>query len=151
MDGGSLMDVGCYAVSGARLLAGEEPERVVAESIIGPTGVDIVFAGALRFANGVLAQITSGFTTEHMHLQAIGTRGTLSLPDPWHARTGLLFVDHREISIEAVDPYRLELENFAAAIRGRTPVLLGRHDALGQSRVIEALYRSARAGTSVAL
>ena len=28
LDGGSLMDVGCYCVSGARLVAGAEPERV---------------------------------------------------------------------------------------------------------------------------
>src|SRR5262249_11428982 len=43
LDGGSLMDVGCYCVSGARMLAGEEPERVYGEQIVGPTGVDARF------------------------------------------------------------------------------------------------------------
>jgi len=54
LDGGALLDVGCYCVSGARLLAGE-PESVWAESVAGPTGVDEVLAGALRFPGGVLA------------------------------------------------------------------------------------------------
>ena len=39
--------------------------------------------------------------------------------------------------------YRLELENLADAITGAAPALLGREDALGQARTIEALYRSA--------
>ena len=50
------------------------------------------------------------------------------------------------IAVEDVDKYRLELENLARAIRGEEPPLLGREDALGQARTIEALYRSAEAG-----
>jgi predicted dehydrogenase len=37
------------------------------------------------------------------------------------------------------------------AIRGEAEPLLGRQDALGQARAIEALYRSAEAGQPVAL
>src|SRR5215212_10765977 len=43
VEGGSLMDVGCYCVSGARLLAGE-PERVYGEAWFGPSGTDWLFA-----------------------------------------------------------------------------------------------------------
>ena len=39
--------------------------------------------------------------------------------------------------------YALELADFAAAVRGDAPPLLGRDDALGQARTIEALYTSA--------
>src|SRR5215213_3668846 len=42
LDGGALMDVGCYCVSGARLLAGE-PVRVHGEQVLGPSGVDLRF------------------------------------------------------------------------------------------------------------
>src|SRR5262249_12396685 len=48
VEGGALMDVGCYCVSGSRLLAGE-PERVSGEAFVGPSGTDWVFAGVLRF------------------------------------------------------------------------------------------------------
>ena len=42
------MDVGCYNVSGSRLLGGE-PERVWGEAWYGPSGTDWVFTGTLRF------------------------------------------------------------------------------------------------------
>src|SRR5262249_42568588 len=43
LDGGGLMDVGCYCVSAARLIAGE-PERVSAEQVSGGDKVDVMFA-----------------------------------------------------------------------------------------------------------
>jgi xylose dehydrogenase (NAD/NADP) len=55
------------------------------------------------------------------------------------------------IEIPAADSYRLEAENFSAAIRGREPPLLGREDAVGQARAIEALYRAAESESAVAL
>jgi D-xylose 1-dehydrogenase (NADP+, D-xylono-1,5-lactone-forming) len=50
-----------------------------------------------------------------------------------------------------VDSYRLEVENMSAAIRGEASLLLGREDALGQARAIEALYAAADGGRVVAL
>jgi predicted dehydrogenase len=103
----------------------------------------------LRFPSGVTAEFTSGFTSDHMSLEAIGSHGTIMLPDPWHATTGLLIHDGREVWVEPTNPYRLEVEDLGAAIRdGRRPTL-GRDDALGQARAIEALYRSAGTGRPV--
>jgi xylose dehydrogenase (NAD/NADP) len=48
-----------------------------------------------------------------------------------------------QIEIESVDPYRLEAENMSAAVRGDANPLLGREDAVGQARAIEALYEAA--------
>jgi predicted dehydrogenase len=55
------------------------------------------------------------------------------------------------IEVEHVDSYRLELENLSAAIRGDAEPLLGRDDALGQARALEALHRSATTGEVVSL
>ena len=55
------------------------------------------------------------------------------------------------IELEPVDSYRLELENLADAIAGDAPLLLGREDALGQARTIEALFRSAESGATTTL
>ena len=142
LDGGSLMDVGCYCVSGARLLAGE-PERVQGEQVVGPTGVDVRFTGTLRFANDVIAEFTSSFTYEHSGLEAIGSDGKLFVPDPWHARPPRIIVNGREETFEREDSYKLQIENVSAAIHGEAPLLLGRNDALGQARTIEALYAAA--------
>ena len=150
LDGGALMDVGCYCISGARLLGGE-PEHVFGEQVVGPTGVDVDFYGTLRFPGDVVAQFDASFTLpERQRLEAIGEEGTLVLEAPWRADWGgRVLVDNEPVEVPAANPYALELSNLAAAIAGEAEPLLGREDALGQARVIEALYQSAEAGEAV--
>src|SRR6201997_3795654 len=50
LEGGALMDVGCYCVSGSRLLGGE-PVAVHGEAWYGPSGTDWIFGGLMRFPN----------------------------------------------------------------------------------------------------
>ena len=154
LEGGGLMDVGCYCVSGARLLGGE-PQSVYGEQVDAPSGVDELFTGTLRFPGGVLAEIDCGLVLPGRdELEAIGEEGSIFLDDPWHSRTPLIEVRREEgterIELEPEDSYRLQLENMSAAIRGRAEPLLGREDALGQARTIAALYRSAEEGRPVA-
>ena len=142
LNGGALMDVGCYCVSGARLLAGE-PERVQGEEVSGPSGVDLRFTGMLRFSGDVVAEFTCSFTHDHQGLEAIGSEGAVFAADPWHSKDGLILLNGREERVRPENSYKLELENVSAAIRGESPLLLGREDALGQARTIESLYASA--------
>jgi predicted dehydrogenase len=157
LEGGALMDVGCYCVSGARFLAGAEPERVTGESVAAASGVDARFAGTLRFPGDVLATFDCGFDLPPRdELEAIGSEGSLFVDDPWHSvNTGIELRrpdgSVEQIEVEHVNPYRLELENVSAAIRGDAELRLGRADALGQARTIEALYLSAAEGRPVAV
>ena len=64
LDGGSLMDVGCYCVSASRLIGGE-PVRVAGEQVMGPSGVEIRFAGVMRLPDDVMATFSSGFDRRH--------------------------------------------------------------------------------------
>jgi D-xylose 1-dehydrogenase (NADP+, D-xylono-1,5-lactone-forming) len=146
LDGGSLLDVGCYCVSGCRVLAGEEPDLVFGIATPGPGGVDLRFTGVLHFPSGVVAEFASGFTSEHHTLEAIGSSGSVRLTNPWHWRDGSIVHDGVETPVEAVNFYRLELEDFGRAIRGDGTPLLGRSDAMGQARALDALLRSAEAG-----
>ena len=153
LEGGGLMDVGCYCISGSRLLAGE-PESVYGEQVAAPSGVDELFTGTLRFAADVLAEIDCGLVLPvRDELEAIGEEGSIFLDDPWHCRKPVIEVRREEgterIELEPEDSYRLQLENMSAAIRGHAEPLLGREDALGQARAIEALYRSAEEGRPV--
>ena len=151
LDGGSLMDVGCYAVSGARLVAASEPVRVLGEQTLAPSGVDMTFAGLLRFPGDVIATIASGFTSDDASLEAIGDAGILVMRRPWQGQARALWLGDREIAVTPVDPYPLELRNMSAAILGEAEPLLGRGDALGQARAISALYESAATAAAVAL
>ena len=153
VEGGSLMDVGCYCVSGSRLLAGE-PELVHGQQFVGPSGTDWVFTGAMRFPGDVLAQFDCGTAlSERDELEAIGSEGALFRDDPWHCVQPVIELrrDGRveRIEVEHADSYRLEIENLSDAIRGAADPLLGREDAVGQVRAIEALYRSATTRVAV--
>ena len=153
VEGGGLMDVGCYCVSGSRLLAGE-PESVFGQASIGPSGTDWVFAGTMRFPGDVFAQFDCGTSLpDRDELEAIGTEGSLFLDDPWHCHTPLIEVRRDDgierIVLDPVDSYRLELENLSDAIQGDAPLLLGREDAVAQARALEALHRSAETMTPV--
>ena len=152
--GGALMDVGCYCVSGARLLAGE-PEEAAAQQVLAPSGVDIRLAGVLRHAGNVLSELHCGFDLPGRHdLEAIGSSGALRLADPWHGnRPGIDLTradgSTERIPVESADPYRLQLEQFARAVAGAEPALLGRADAVGQAHALDALYRAAETGATV--
>src|SRR5882724_658731 len=155
VEGGALMDVGCYNVSGSRLFGGE-PERVWGEAWFGPTGTDWVFTATMRFPGDVIATFDCGTAMpERDELEAIGSEGSLFLDDPWHCYVPV--IEHRRdgkverIELEPADSYRLELENVSDAIRGEGELLLGRDDAVGQARTLEALYESATNGKPVSL
>jgi predicted dehydrogenase len=156
LEGGSLMDVGCYCVSALRLLCGE-PLRVSGEQVLGAGGVDVAFAGVATFAGGVLGHFDSGFAfSPPDELAVFGDQGSLHVSDPWHVRSPGIVRRRADgsqetIATPAANSYRLELEDLAAAIRGGGEPLLGRADALGQARAIEALYASADSGQSVTL
>ena len=153
LDGGSLMDVGCYCVSAARLLAGE-PELVSGTQVLGGDGVDVTFTGWMRFADDVLAHIDSGLVCDdRFDLEVVGDEASLFVPDPWHAVAPRIELRRAHtievVEVPAVNSYGLEADNLAAAIRGAAPPLLGRADATGQARAIEALYASADSGAPV--
>jgi D-xylose 1-dehydrogenase (NADP+, D-xylono-1,5-lactone-forming) len=154
LDGGALMDVGCYCLNSARLLAGE-PVRVWGEQVLAETGVDMTFHGVLRFAGDVVSQFQCSFALPaRQELELLGDEGSLLVQAPWRHDLGgdVLLRRGREverIEVEEADSYRLQLDNLAAAVRGETPPLLGREDAVAQAGVIAALYESAEAGRAV--
>jgi predicted dehydrogenase len=150
VEGGALMDVGCYCVSGSRLLAGE-PDRVHGEAWYGPTGTDWVFTGLLHFPNDVVATFDCGTALPNRdELEAIGSEGSLFLDDPWHCRKPGIELRRGDtverIEVEFEDPYKLEFENLGNAIRGEAELLLGRDDAIAQATTIQALHDDARRG-----
>ncbi len=153
LEGGALMDVGCYAVSALRLLCGSEPERVSAESATGPAGVDERIVATLRFPGDVLATLDCAMdTAPHGSLELAGSTGRLLVTDPWPV-PGRVTIDGREIAAPepAADPFAVELEEFRDAVReGRAP-RLDREDALAQARVLEALRRAMASGETVHL
>jgi predicted dehydrogenase len=130
---------------------------VIAEQVVGQTGVDMAMYGTLRFANGVVSQIEGSFRAPDRQLLAIvGAEGVIRVHAPWRVDWGGELVIQRGrsrevVPVEEANSYTLQLENFADAAEGRGEPLLGRDDAVAQARVIDALYRAADSGKSVSL
>jgi xylose dehydrogenase (NAD/NADP) len=151
LQGGGLMDVGCYCVSVARWLAGE-PGRACAGQLLGGDGVDVVMAGLLEHPDGVLTHFDCGLAlADRSDLEVVGETGTLWVDDPFHCRRPGIVVraegqPAREVEIHPVDHYALQAADIVRAIRTGEGPRVGASDAIAQAAVIEALYASTDAG-----
>jgi predicted dehydrogenase len=126
--GGALMDVGCYPVNFARMVAGSAPEHVAAVAHWAPSGVDETLAGTLEYPGGVIAQITCSLDASRIHsAQVIGSAGSIELDEAFtlpfdrptriRLRHGARGADAEEIEIAPVNHYRLEAEAFEQLVR----------------------------------
>ena len=158
MGGGSLWDVGCYPVSLARRVAGEEPEALAALARFDPRGVDRTFLGQMRFPGGLFAQFDSGFAApDRQRAEIVGSDATLILdapflPEPDGPIPSLTMWRGREatpVAVTSVDQYALEVADLSAVVLdGRIP-----HLTLASSRgnvaTLAALDRLAREGAGL--
>ncbi len=151
LDGGGTMDVGCYCISAARLLAGE-PVSVTAQQLLAPSGVDRRLVATLAHEGDVLSHFDCALDLpDRSDLEVVGSEGVLHVSDPWHSvRTGIELVRSNKrtehFEIPPANPYGCELDDFAEAVAGEHPPRLGRADALGQVRTIDAVLRAAASG-----
>ncbi len=155
LGGGSLGDVGCYAVSGVRLAFDSEPRRASAFARFDADGADQELAGVLEFDEGLGVVSSSISSARRERLEIIGTEGKISLTAPFRADKagGTVEITRGDEStteeFQADDPYLAELEEFAAAVReGREPAV-GPTEILGNARAIGGLLASAREGGRV--
>jgi predicted dehydrogenase len=158
--GGGLMDVGCYPITMARWLFGEEPEAAVGLIDRDPElGVDRIASGLLRFSAGRQATFTSAMQlVPYQRMQLHGTEGRIEVQIPFNAPADQpcrILVDDgsalgdrsaHAIDFPPVDQYTLQGENFSDAIRGLAPVPVTLEDAIGNMAVIDAIFRSVGSG-----
>ena len=155
--GGSIWDVGCYPISYARGLLGENPLEVFGWQVTGPTGIDETFAGQMKFANDVLMQFDSSFAVSFRSFMEIaGSEATLSIPNPFKPgtdeRINLTHDDKIEtIQVKGQELYIGEVEDMAdAVLLGRAP-RVSLADSRGNVGTIAALLESAKTGKPVKL
>ncbi len=168
LGGGGILDVGCYAVSMARLAAGAalgrpfaNPIQVEALGELGATGVDYWSAALLRFPDGIIAQVS---TAVACHLgggaRIVGDNGVLTVPSPWFCDGQIIWSrpgQPDEVIQVTSDrgSYALEADILAESIEsGVIPSpAMGPDDMLGNMQTLDAwrsriglLYPSERPG-----
>lgn len=163
--GGPLPDIGIYCLNAARFLSGEEPVEVMARTFAGEgdprfAEVEESVQFLMRFPGGMVAHCGASYATHTSRmLRLSGTRGWAELDpafgysDP-RVRLGEP-VDGRDAVIEPViengDPFAHEIEHFARCILDDLEPHTPGEEGLQDLRVIDAIYASARSGTTVAL
>lgn len=161
LGGGSLWDVGSYASSFVLSVVDSPLVAVQGWQRVNDTGADVIFAGQIRFENGVLAQIDSGFEMSYrIGAELAGEEGVIYVDNPWQPDldgrgSGLRYVDHfgneTRIPTESKDPYLCSVEAIEASIFDQTPPVYTLEQTRTNIAVINALYQSAETGQVVAL
>ena len=155
--GGALMDVGCYAVSAARLFLGE-PDRVSAHSRDSrDAGVDTDLMGILEYDDGAMAHVDGSFDAPEVQRYRVEAENGWVEAEPAfnvpadEPATLTYEIDGREgrERFTPTDQYAQQVEAFADCVdRGVEPRTGGR-EAVANMRVIDALYESAASGSRV--
>lgn len=153
--GGSLWDVGCYPISYARMVVGEEPAEVFGSQVLGPGGCDESFYGQMRFGNGVHTQFDCGFNSQsRSYIEIIGTEGTIHVSNPfkpgvWNEIILTSGVKTRRVRIRGQELYLGEVEDLCNAAQGQEPPRISLQDSRANVAAILALARSAETGKPI--
>jgi predicted dehydrogenase len=158
LEGGALLDVGCYPVRLARDLFGAEHEGAWAEADRAPGGVDVATWGGLDFPGGRHLYLSCGFRrADDTFTRLLGTAGQIHVSNPFHPRardTFVVFQDGRApVTHRGIGPYRQSftplIRHIHAVIRGKEePRLLAADTSLGSARALHDMAEASRTGTS---
>ena len=152
LGGGALMDLGCYPLQWARVVAGEEP-RLASARMRMVDGVDAETEAELRFPSGAIAKISCGMDGEGFKaiLNVEGTRGSLKVINPLAPQMGHLFelttnaMTHKE-KFEGPSTFAAQLDAVVATLRGAAPFPLAPDDPIKSMTAIDAVKAAAQTG-----
>ena len=158
--GGSLMDIGIYALQAARYLSGEEPVSVNAMTFSTPGDVrfkeveeHVTFQ--LRFPSGILANCSSSYGAGLNRFRVVKRTGWAEL-EPALNYTGIRMRAWRggvlqDVPQRTVDHFAAEMDHFSECIQtGADPRTPG-EEGLRDLRIMMAIYEAARSGRAVPL
>lgn len=150
--GGAVMDVGCYAISLARHLAGEQPEVRSARATLLRPGVDRAMDAELSFPSGAGGRIRCSLLSRRLlsiRARVVGEHGELRAFNPVVPQYGphgiRVVTEHgtRRERFTRTPTYRFQLEAFCAAVLDGAEVPTGPADAVANMEVVDAVYRAA--------
>jgi predicted dehydrogenase len=157
--GGSLMDIGIYALNGARYLTGEEPTEINAMSYTTPNDprfkeVEENIYFQMRFPSGALANCTSSYGYFHTScFRVIGTKGWLEMdPATWYSGLRLKVGDDNGITEKELptrDHFALEMDHMSQCVMENKEPLTPGEEGLRDISLMMAIYESARTGKTV--
>ena len=152
--GGVPYDLACYCVNACRHFAGGVPLRVYCRVELSEVyGTIVRMHGVVEFDNGRVSIVESSKRAcLSQELQVSGTRGIITLPTAWTISEDATITVRQSapwpsplvdtLQVLRTDSYRLQLENFAAVIRGRSQPVVTLAESVANTFTIDALVRS---------
>ncbi|HXT26040.1 MAG TPA: Gfo/Idh/MocA family oxidoreductase [Candidatus Eisenbacteria bacterium] len=157
--GGGLLDIGSYPITLSRWLFNEEPWRVTGVLELDPDfGTDRLASGILEFSSGHSVFACGTQTNYYQRMELLGTTGRLAVDIPFNAPndrpTQITVADGMAIyggkmeieQIPTCDQYTIQGDAFSRAIRENIAVPVPLEDALGNMKVIDAIFRASKSG-----
>ena len=152
--GGSMMDVGCYALHSQRmisqLIADGEPTIVKAEANAADGKIDTKLYMQLKYPNGVAALAKGDFEADVMQapLTVTGSKGSVHLPNfvvsGWDPRVIVDLAGQKRVEhLPSISTYTYQLLAFADAVDLGKPVKTDAKDAFIQAQLIDSAYEAA--------
>ena len=159
--GGSLMDIGIYALQATRYTTGEEPIEVTAFEQTDRNDprfkeVEDTINFQLRFPSGALAQCTSSYGYAGQNrIRVIGTKGWAEL-EPATSYSGLRMRVRRGNATEERDfgqrdHFAAEMDHFSECVMNNKEALTPGEEGLKDLKVMMAIYEAARSGKTIKL
>jgi len=157
--GGSLMDIGIYALNASRYLSGEEPTEVNAMVYTTPNDprfkeVEEHITFQLRFASGILANCSSSYGYFHQsHFRVMGTEARLEMdPATWYRGLRLWIergntIDQRDLPV--VDHFTTEMDHMSDCVMQNKEPLTPGEEGLRDLTIMMAIYEAAKSGRTV--
>lgn len=144
LGGGAALDLGCYAVSCLRYIAGEEPEVLSVRHKCSAPQIDRWMRGTLRFPSGAEGAVEFGFRgfyTPRSGVVATCENGWAKWEgeDLVHGKNGNVVKE----SFPPKSTFQLQLNEFAKSVRGEESNALPADDAVLTARVLDAMYAKA--------
>jgi len=157
--GGSLMDIGIYALNASRYLSGEEPTEVNAMMYSAPGDprfkeVEETINFQVRFPSGTLANCTSSYGYyPTSHFRVIGTQGWLEMdPATWYRGIRLKVggkIGITEKELPERDHFGAEMDHMSQCVMENKEPLTPGEEGLRDISLMMAIYESARSGKTV--
>ncbi|WP_136604830.1 Gfo/Idh/MocA family protein [Paenibacillus dokdonensis] len=159
MGGGSIYDVGCYPISAARMILGQEPlAAAVLASFSSEHEIDLMASGVIEFPDDVALTFDCGMSASpRCELQVLGSKGRIELPLAFgweHDEEPPQLIVYegdtrREERLGVFNSFALEADAFAAAVLEDEMLPFGPDDAVSNMKVIDACMKAAKEKTWV--
>ena len=159
LGGGALYDIGCYCINLSRMLFGGEPTGIEASVTRDATGTDVLTSAILAFDDDVAVFTCSTRAEPDQRVHIYGTEGRISIGIPFNIppdRPAEITVtaggdppvspNSETLTFAAADEYTIQAERFVNAVLDGRPLPIPPEDAIGNLRVIDAIFRAGGPG-----